>query len=153
MSPPVGSVLWREAEDQGGEVDGVYIPPGCVVGTGIYSIHHNEAYYSDPFTFRPERWTDDPKEAQRSARAAAAGFGTGPRTCLGKDLALQQTMLAIATVLQRMDFSRVGGEKGRVGEGREGAEWGRERPDEFQLVDHLTGSKNGPFLQFTARAS
>jgi cytochrome P450 len=146
-------VLWREAEGNGGEVDGIFIPPGCVVGTGIYSLHHNASYYPEPFLYRPERWIDDSNEALRTARAAAVGFGVGPRICIGKELALQETSLAIAAALWRMEFSRVAGEKGRIGEGRKGGVWGRQRPDEFQLVDHLTGSKEGPFLNFSPRLS
>ena len=49
LSPGVGGVLPRDVL----LVEGNLFPEGTVVATCHYSIHHNEAYYPDPFTFNP----------------------------------------------------------------------------------------------------
>lgn len=153
MSPAVGGALWREAEAGGALVDEIFIPAGCDVGTGIYSIHHSESYYPSSFIFRPERWlsSSSSKEEVARARAAATGFGLGPRGCLGKVMAINQTMMTLAYVLYTLDLRRGEGDEATVGEGKAGAEWGRRRVDEFQVKDQLTSSKDGPYLQFRPR--
>ena len=56
MSPSVGGVLPREVLAGGMTIDGVHVPAGTVVGVPHYTIHHNENYYANSFSFIPERW-------------------------------------------------------------------------------------------------
>ena len=155
ISPAVGSALWREVQAGGAVVDGQLIPAGCVVGTSIYGIHHNAAYYPDPFTFRPERWlVGEDISTQGSvdlAQAALNPFSIGPRGCIGKGLALAEVMLAMATFIWTLDFKVAEGPIGQIGEGKSGAIRGRHRATEFQLRDHITSAKDGPYLQFCLR--
>ena len=156
MSPPAGSSLWREVCGPGVVIDGQPIPVGCDVGTCIYSIHHNAAYYPDPFLYRPERWlksttdgiTDEKAAGVQLAQSAFNPFSIGARSCIGKGLANAELMLAMATLLTRFDFRVADGEAGYIGEGLEGAEFGRHRKGEYQLYDHVTAGKNGPMVQF-----
>ncbi|KAF9890442.1 hypothetical protein FE257_005847 [Aspergillus nanangensis] len=156
MSPSAASSLWREVEETGAKVHGQYIPPGVDVGTCIYSIHHNPAYYPDPFTFRPERWiADEAHQVQGDvglARSAFNPFSIGPRSCIGKGLAYVELHLALAHVMWAFDLRVASGKLGRTGEGTEGDEFGRHRVNEYQLYDHLTAAKHGPYLEFTPRA-
>jgi cytochrome P450 len=151
ISPSVGSALWREVERPGAEIDSVYVPGGCDVGTGIYSIHHNPDYYPDPFNFKPERWlvAEDGVTADDLALAQSAfnPFSLGPRGCIGRGLALAEMQLLMATILFRFDFKKQGNE----GEGKIGAELGRDKPWEYQLRDHVTSAKEGPIIQFRER--
>ena len=156
MSPSVGSSLWREVEVGGATVDNESIPPGCDVGTGIYSIHHNPEYFPEPFTFKPERWIVDKeagvtREAVDNAQTAFTPFSHGPRGCIGKGLALMEMMSILATVLYRFDMKVADGLDARLGEGIPGAEFGRHREKELQLNDHVTAAKTGPMLQFRTR--
>ncbi|KAF2116791.1 cytochrome P450 [Lophiotrema nucula] len=153
MAPPVPSALFREIEPDGTIIDGHFIPPGCDVGTPIYSIHHNTAYFPDPYVFYPERWVVHADERNRDAvergQSAFTPFSIGPRSCIGKSLALSVLQSILASVLFHYDFRVAEGELGRVGEGDGGSrEWGRGRPGEYQLYDHLTASRLGPFIQF-----
>ena len=159
MAPPIGSSPFREVEAGGIVVDGRYLPAGCDVGTGIYSIHHNPKYFPDPFTFIPERWLEsvnedetisDP-EAVKRAHSAFTPFSKGPRVCIGKGLALMELTSILANMIYRLDFRTVGGEEGRLGAGMEGMGFGRDRVKEYQLYDHVTAAKEGPMLQFRAR--
>ncbi|KAL4747878.1 hypothetical protein BDW72DRAFT_206088 [Aspergillus terricola var. indicus] len=155
LSPSAASSLWRETESPGATVDGQYLPPGVDAGTCIYSIHHNPAYYPDPFAFRPERWIADECKAVQGdvglARSAFNPFSIGPRSCIGKSLAYVELHLALCNVLWHFDFRVAEGALGKAGEGVTGADYGRHRPDEYQLWDHLTAAKKGPFLEFRPR--
>jgi cytochrome P450 len=152
MSPPVGSALWREATAGGATIDSQKIPAGMDVGVPIYSVHHDTKYYTEPFKYIPERWLeDDGTGSIERARSVFNPFSLGARGCLGKGLANTEMMLTIATILFVGDFKFADGEKGLVGRGRVGAVHGRHRPNEFQLYDHVTSQKLGPFLQFSTR--
>jgi cytochrome P450 len=157
MSPPAGSAPWREIVGVGVTIDGHYFPAGVDVGTGIYSIHHNPKYFPDPFVYRPERWlatdkTDDKKgdfdeQAVQLAHSAFNPFSLGARGCIGKGLAMVELTLTLATVLRKFDF-RIASEAEKIGGGTPWAAYGRHRPNEYQLYDHITAAKEGPWVQF-----
>ena len=80
--------------------------------------------------------------------SAFAPFLLGPRSCLAKPLAYLEMSLALAMILWMMDFEAVDGR----GEGRPGSGVvGRERREEFQIVDMFSSSKEGPVLRFRRR--
>ena len=56
LTPSVGSTLMREVLPGGLVIDGEWFPPGTDVGVPHYALHHNDAYFANPFEFRPERW-------------------------------------------------------------------------------------------------
>jgi cytochrome P450 len=157
MSPSAAGTPWRESEAGGAFIDKQFIPEGIEVGTCIYSIHHNPAYYPQPFSFLPERWLSDEAHKVNQipglAHAAFNPFSIGPRSCIGKSLAYVELALALAHVLYSFDFRLAVGELGEVGEGRDNAEYGRHRVDEFQLQDHITSAKDGPYVEFRPRTA
>ena len=151
MSPPVPSSLFREVELGGAVIDDRFVPAGVDIGTGVYCIQHNPAYFPDPFKYIPERWTTDGPytEEQREKMAAAfMPFSIGTRQCIGKGLATMELMSVLARVLWEFEFRIADGQEGRLGEGAPGMGFGRERNGEFQLYDHVVAAKNGPMLQF-----
>ncbi len=163
MSPAAGAVPWREVKAGGYTVDGHFIPEGYDVGTGIYSIHHNSEYFPEPFEYRPERWLarnengelcegKTPEIAQ--AREAWNPFSIGPRSCIGKGLAITELMLSVSTVLASFDLRVAQTEDGKLGGGSAThVEPLRRREGEYQLWDHITGGKAGPVLQFKSVVS
>ncbi|KAF2181847.1 cytochrome P450 [Zopfia rhizophila CBS 207.26] len=153
MSPSVGQSLSREVPAGGAIVDGDFIPAGCDVGVPIYSIHHRDDYYPDPFNFNPDRWLVEKEGASQQVLdqyAAYNPFSTGPRSCMGKGVALVEMMATFAVVLYRLDFKMAAAD---TAGGRPGSEYGRHRSDEFQLRDHITSAKEGPMLRFRTAAS
>ncbi|KAI1407554.1 cytochrome P450 [Hypoxylon sp. FL1857] len=148
MSPPVAGILWREAypSDQPFTVDGHVIPRGTIVGVNIYSIHHNEEYFPDPFTFRPERWLDDAKVM----RDAFAPFSQGPRGCAGKAMAYLEISLVVAKVMWYFDFRSVA-RSGEASAFKMGTTHGSEQAEVFELLDNFTSSHDGPHLEFQQR--
>ena len=37
-------------------INGLYIPSGCVVNVPIYAMHHNPEVWPEPDKFKPERY-------------------------------------------------------------------------------------------------
>ncbi|KAF2800348.1 cytochrome P450 [Melanomma pulvis-pyrius CBS 109.77] len=152
MSPSVGQTLAREAPVGGAIVDGDFIPAGCDVGVPVYSIHHREDIYPDPFNYNPDRWMVQREGASQQVLdqyAAYNPFSVGPRSCMGKGVALVEMMATFAVVMFRLDFKMDASDKAG---GKVGAEFGRHRANEFQLWDHITSAKEGPSLRFRPRA-
>ncbi|KAF2008812.1 cytochrome P450 [Aaosphaeria arxii CBS 175.79] len=153
MSPSVGQTLAREVPAGGATVDGEFIPAGCDVGVPLYALHHNEKYYPDPFDYNPERWMVEKEGASQQVLdqyTAYNPFSVGPRSCMGKGVALVEMMATFAVVMFRLDFKIADSD---VSGGKPGAEYGRHRTNEFQLNDHITASKNGPSLRFRPRVT
>ncbi|KAI9687191.1 MAG: hypothetical protein M1820_010507 [Bogoriella megaspora] len=153
MSPPGGAVLWREVERNAMMIDGHAVPPGCDVGTGMYSIHHNENYFPDSFTFKPERWLDDDQRVCQNldqGHRAFTAFSIGPRSCLGRSLVMMELTDIAALLLWHLDFRLPAGPEAQIGAGTEGLR-GRHRIDEFQQRDHIFSFFDGPCLEFRQR--
>ena len=175
MSPPVPTVPWREqfAADESSEpfiVDGHVIPRGTQVGVNLYCIMHNEEYFPDSFSFKPERWLEsgphvsaernvgeDTAEKKRKAeeraamRKAFAPFLIGDRSCAGRSMAYMETSLTIARTLWYFDFEVAPGKAGELGGGKPGRTDGRGRPGEYQLHDIFVATHQGPYLVFRTR--
>ena len=156
MSPPGLAISWRQQEPGDNEpfvVDGHVIPKGTQVGISLYSLLHNEDYFPDPFTFKPERWLQSPRDnagkpAATNARKAFAPFLIGDRSCAGKSMAYMEISLTIARCFWYFDFHLAQGKAGEVGGGREEYKDGRHRPGEYQLHDIFISSHQGPNLVF-----
>ncbi|KAI1171197.1 putative cytochrome P450 [Nemania sp. FL0916] len=153
ITPPGGGPLWREVEPPTGAViDGEYIPAGCIVGSSIYAMHHSPRNWEDPNKFVPERWMHEhghDKEKEGARRPTAYfPFGFGPRSCVGKPLAIAEVMLTFALLLWQFDFRRADSDRDSVGEWWEGDDT---EAEEYVLKDHVTGQKQGPVLCFRSR--
>lgn len=158
MAPAVASAPWREVTSAGALIDGCRVPAGYDVGIGIYSIHHNENYFAQPFTYMPERWlvnstVNSTRERVDHARSAFAPFSIGPRSCIGKGLAIAELLFVMASVLVTFDFKKPEGVESLLGEGSPNAPYGRHRKDEYQLIDHVICAKDGPMLRFRKRTA
>ena len=72
--------------------------------------HHSvsEPFFSDPQAFAPQRWLKDAAQPLSSAaRKSAMPFGSGPRMCPGRYLALLEMKLAMITLLSGFDIESV----------------------------------------------
>jgi cytochrome P450 len=144
MSPAAGSSLWREVQKGGITLNGAYIPEGCDVGVGVYSIQHNPKYWPEPSRFNPDRWLKTKSGAIKATdgKGAYMPFSIGSRSCIGKGLAIAEAMLALATFIWKFDFKDAEFEGGHTLD---------QNPGEFELHDHVTGAKNGPILRLRLR--
>lgn len=152
MSPPGSSDMVREVLPGGLHLHSDFIPQGTQVGTGIYSLHHSQDLYPDPFNFRPERWIVSDAVSADSVALAESGFFpflTGSRGCPGKNLALMQLSVIMARLLFRLDIRAVEGDT--LGEGHPELGWGRRNKGQFQTKDAFVPVRNGPLVQFRLR--
>lgn len=58
MHGATGLPLWRVVPAGGAEICGRFFPEGTVVGINTWVAHYNQGVFSDPGTFRPERWLE-----------------------------------------------------------------------------------------------
>jgi cytochrome P450 len=84
------------AED---EICGYHVPPGQIVMVSPYVLHRHPDYWERPEEFDPERFA--PGRSEGRPRFAYFPFGGGPRQCIGRDMALVEAQLVLATVAQR----------------------------------------------------
>jgi len=98
---PVG-VGHRVMEDV--QFHGYTFPKGTLILPNIYAVHFDSKIWGDPEIFRPERFlSQDGLTLKKNDNLIP--FGTGKRTCLGFNLALDQIFLLMTCVLQRFDIS------------------------------------------------
>jgi cytochrome P450 len=81
---------------------GYRIPAGVTVGISQYATHRNPEFWENPQAFDPDRFSPERSASRHSY--AYFPFGGGPRQCIGKNLALLETHLALAMLLQRFRF-------------------------------------------------
>ena len=81
---------------------GYNIPAGKTIAITQYVTHRHPEFWKNPETFDPERFS-----AERSVGRhdyAFFPFSGGQRQCLGKNLALLETQMILAMLLQRYHF-------------------------------------------------
>jgi cytochrome P450 len=96
----------------------VAVPAGTLVWCVLRHDSVAEPHFSRPAQFLPERWLEEGAAAGlRADKRAASPFGSGPRTCPGRYLALLEIKVAMAMLLARFDIDAVDTPDG--GEARE----------------------------------
>ncbi|GKZ66598.1 hypothetical protein AnigIFM60653_002813 [Aspergillus niger] len=81
------------------------IPAGTIISMDNYSVSHDEAIFPDSFTFKPERWLDDPVAPDgRKLTRYLVSFGRGTRSCLGINLAYAEMYISLANVYRNFEF-------------------------------------------------
>ncbi|ORY60121.1 cytochrome P450 [Pseudomassariella vexata] len=138
LSPPGGGPLWRLVENDGTTIGDTFFPGGCEVGAGVYAMQNSPDNWENPTSFRPERWLE------KGVNRPYFPFNIGPRSCVGKPLAVAQILLTIARLCWEFDFRRADA----------GVPVGMrddEEPSQYVLKDHITGQKTGPLLCFCPR--
>ena len=106
LYPPAPVVSRTAAEDT--EVGGYKIPAGAELIIWLYFTHHDPRWFPEPEAFRPERFADGPPAAMRGTFLP---FGGGSRLCIGKEFALLEARLVLATVAQRFRLQLAPGQR------------------------------------------
>jgi cytochrome P450 len=104
LMPPVWWLPRMAAEDD--EIGGHAIPKGTIVAPVMYTIHRHPAFWRDPDRFDPERFS--PARAVGRHPLAWVPFGAGPRKCIGQELSLMESTLALAMITQRFELAASG---------------------------------------------
>ncbi|KAL1556599.1 cytochrome P450 CYP749A22-like protein [Salvia divinorum] len=70
------------------------------------AIHRNpDIWGRDAHLFKPERFSQGMAKATNGNPTAFLGFGYGPRTCVGLNLAISEAKIALSMILQRYKFT------------------------------------------------
>jgi cytochrome P450 len=91
------------------EIGGVRVRKGQTVLLSPYTMHRRPDYFPEPQRFDPERFT--PENEKKLPRHAYMPFGAGPRICVGNHFALMEAHLLLATLVQRVTFELVPGQR------------------------------------------
>lgn len=100
--PPVSFNLPRDCP--GAMIDGHYVPEGTVVGFETYTMHRDPRYWVDPEVFRPERWIG---QGLGDNKRAFQPFSSGPRVCLGINMAYLELRIALAKLVWKFDLEMI----------------------------------------------
>ncbi|CAE6468594.1 unnamed protein product [Rhizoctonia solani] len=81
-------------------VSGETFNEGSVISVPSYSTNRSSVWGAEPEEYRPERWLENGSE---SLNKYYVPFSTGPRACLGRNLATMDLALISATFFRRYD--------------------------------------------------
>ncbi|ANB11684.1 hypothetical protein AWJ20_4505 [Sugiyamaella lignohabitans] len=158
LAPPVPGILPRLVLNNS-VISGYRVRAGIEVGVTTYAMQYNPKFFPDPHQFRPERWLDDPHEAE-VGRSAFAPFSVGSRGCIGRSLAYVELEMAVARTVFMYDFKTV--TDGEYGDGKYGIGYSSfldippgdellrdgEHETAFRIWDHFASFKDGPLVRF-----
>lgn len=82
---------------------GYRIPKDSLIQANLMSSNMDPKYWDEPELFKPERFLQD---GNIKKNPALIPFSTGPRTCLGENLAKMELFLIFTNFLQRFSFKR-----------------------------------------------
>ena len=81
------------------EIGGYVLPAGAYVAVVPYALHRHPEFWPHPDRFDPDRF--HPNRAQARHSYCYLPFGAGPRTCIGAGMAMLETQLVLAQIVQR----------------------------------------------------
>jgi len=85
------------------EIGGMKLGKRSLALVSIYAAHRNPERFPEPDKFEPERWLDG--LARRLPKGAFVPFAEGPRKCIGASFAMQEAVLALATICSRVELA------------------------------------------------
>ncbi|KAK7896930.1 hypothetical protein LTR67_004818 [Exophiala xenobiotica] len=105
LNPPIPYGPPRLVIDpQGVMVAGNHFRCGATVSVPTYTIMRHPDIFPDPDSFKPERWLEGDEVEKEMMQQAYVPFSTGPRACLGRNLATTEQHIVLATLFHRYDF-------------------------------------------------
>jgi cytochrome P450 len=105
LYPPAWMISRKAIQED--EFDGYLIPAGAVIEISPYVTHRHPKYWTDPDQFIPERFHNNRPEKMEPF--AYFPFGGGPRLCIGRDFAMAEAQLVLATIASRYCLEMVPG--------------------------------------------
>ncbi|PMD47216.1 putative P450 monooxygenase [Hyaloscypha variabilis F] len=105
LHPATGMILSRIVPSGGAVLGDYFFPAGSEVGCNPWLINANENIYgSDPRVFRPERWLEASESNSAAMDTNLFSFGTGARTCIGKNISLLEVTKVIPQLFRKFEF-------------------------------------------------
>lgn len=104
LFPPSPASQQRVVPRGGATIDGYFVPAGTTVAVPPWVSTHSALHFHEPEAFRPERWLDTNARYSEDHHDASLPFGTGPRVCIGRNLAHMEMRLITANMLWNYDM-------------------------------------------------
>ncbi|KAI8866552.1 cytochrome P450 [Ramicandelaber brevisporus] len=104
MRTVAAEFLGRVVPEGGREIGGVYVPGGCFVGVSAHVMHNHSRFWDAPEQFRPERYLEGSPEEIAENRQMVTPFSIGVRSCIGRQLALVELVVGLATIIQQFEI-------------------------------------------------
>ncbi|KAH6684786.1 cytochrome P450 oxidoreductase [Halenospora varia] len=103
IHPAAGLTLGRVVPQGGCVIADQHFSEGTTVGINAWVAHANQDVYGrDADLFRPERWLEEPNVV-KVRDAYFMTFGSGSRTCLGKNISLLELAKVVPEIVQNYD--------------------------------------------------
>lgn len=99
LFPPAWVISRKTTEDV--VVEGVRIPAKSLVIVSPWVVHRNESNWETAAEFNPDRFVDGPPQL------GYLPFGSGPRLCIGREMAKLEGSMILAYLAKNWDFSSV----------------------------------------------
>jgi cytochrome P450 len=110
LEPPIPYQNQRIVPPGGVTIADVFIPEDTHVRTALYTIARLPVNFSDPDTFRPERWLAAKRNPNEAFNAKASiPFIQGPYHCVGRNFAMAEMRWTVATLVARYNMRLVEG--------------------------------------------
>ncbi|CAF3016136.1 unnamed protein product [Rotaria sp. Silwood2] len=82
----------------------ILIRKGTDIWIDLYTLHHSEEYWHEPFKFDPSRFHERHLDIHLP-------FGAGSRSCIGQNFAMLEAKITLAMIIKRFRFELVPGQK------------------------------------------
>jgi len=108
LHPAVGFPITRVVGPGGAHLAGRYFPAGTEVGINSWVVHYDTSIFGpDASEFRPDRWIGRTAEERAAMDRNLIAFGSGPRTCIGKNISLMEMYKVLPQIVRNFDFEVV----------------------------------------------
>jgi cytochrome P450 len=94
--------LPRVVPPGGRHIAGKFVAEGVTVSVPTYTLLRDAQAFDDPETFNPDRWITGDKDRMSKAHFP---FSTGPRACIGRNIAYFEQLIVIAALVKGFDLS------------------------------------------------
>lgn len=99
---PASSMGLPRVVPKGGRmVAGRFIQEDVTVSVPTYSLLRDPEAFEEPDKFNPDRWITGDKEKMNKVHLP---FSTGPRACIGRNIAYFEQLLLISTLVKEYEF-------------------------------------------------
>jgi cytochrome P450 len=96
------------------EIAGYTVPEGSLIVLPTWVLHRDDRFWEAPEEFRPERWLDRDDERRPGTLGTPSDrpdfayfpFGGGPRSCIGRQFAMTEAQLIVATIARQYALDR-----------------------------------------------
>lgn len=112
LNPALALPMERVVPSAGLQIGDVMLPPGTVVGINPWVIHRDQRIFGpDAEAWQPKRWLSGDVEKTKYMDHHILSFGSGKRSCLGKNIAMLELIKLVPALLLRYEIKLESPEK------------------------------------------